>query len=107
MRDRDLAAEGAESEGIWEAAVADFAGEGDALPRSGLGALIQEHNLGAVDDVCLNAGDVDVSLDLVHPNHVVVRGSPNLQSKLSTHFQSQSRSLESIMNEENRWRGIN
>lgn len=77
-----LAAEGTESEGIWEAAVADFAGEGDALPRSGLGALIQEDNLGAVDDVCLNAGDVDVSLDLVHPNHVVVRGSPNLNEAM-------------------------
>lgn len=61
--------------------MADFAGEGDALPRSGLRPLIQEHNLGAVDHVCLNAGDVDVSLDFVHPHHVVVRGSPNLQSQ--------------------------
>lgn len=75
---KDLAAEGAESEGVGEAAVADLASEGDALAGARLRPFVQEHNLGAVDHIRLNAADVDVPLDFAHPHHIMVRGSPNL-----------------------------
>lgn len=67
-----LAAERAESEGVGEAAMADLASEGDAFPRSGLRPLVQEHNLGAVYHICLNAGYVDVSLDFANPHHIMI-----------------------------------
>ena len=74
----NLAAEGAEGEGIEEAAFADLASVGHSLPRPRLRAFVQEHDSGAVDDVGLNAGDVEKFLNLGNPNHVVVGGPPNL-----------------------------
>ena len=59
-----LAAEGAEAEGVEEAAVADLAGVGDALAGPGLGPLVEKHHAGAVDDVGLHAADVQHLLDL-------------------------------------------
>ena len=73
-----LASEGAEAEGVEEAALADVAGVGDALAGPGLRALVEEHDARAVDDVGLHAGDVQHLLDLRHADHVVVRGPPYL-----------------------------
>jgi predicted dehydrogenase len=73
-----LAAEGAEAEGVEEAALADLAGVGDALAGPRLRALVQEHHARAVDDVGLHAGDIQHLLNLRHPDHVVVGGPPYL-----------------------------
>nr|ACN27567.1 unknown [Zea mays] len=73
-----LAPEGAEAEGVEEAALADLAGVGDALAWPLLRALVQEHHARAVDDVRLHAGDVQHLLDLRHPDHVVVGRPPYL-----------------------------
>uniref|UniRef100_A0A0E0CU91 Uncharacterized protein n=1 Tax=Oryza meridionalis TaxID=40149 RepID=A0A0E0CU91_9ORYZ len=75
---RYLASEGAEAEGVEEAALADLAGVGDALAGPRLGALVEEHDARAVDDVRLHAGDVQHLLYLRHPDHVVVRRPPYL-----------------------------
>lgn len=80
----DLAAEGAEAEGVEEAAVADLAGVGDALSGSGLRALVEEDDAGAVDDVRLNAADVQDLLQLRNPDHVVVRRPPYLPRPRNT-----------------------
>jgi len=77
-RDADLASEGAEAEAVEEAALADLAGVGDALPGAGLRPLVEEHHARAVDDVRLHAGDVQHLLNLRHPDHVVVGGPPYL-----------------------------
>lgn len=73
-----LAAEGAEAEGVGEAAAADLAGVGDALPGPRLRAAVEEHDLGAVDHVRLHVRYVDQLPHLRHPDHVVVRRPPNL-----------------------------
>jgi hypothetical protein len=76
----DLAAEGAEAEVVEEAAAADLADVGDgALAGLVLGALVEEHHAGAVDDVRLHPADVHEPLDVRHPDHVVVRRPPDLQ----------------------------
>jgi hypothetical protein len=75
-----LAAEGAEAEGVEQAALADLAGVGDALAGPRLGALVEEHDARAVDDVRLHAGDVQHFLYLRHPDHVVVGGPPYLRT---------------------------
>uniref|UniRef100_A0A8R7UXX2 Uncharacterized protein n=1 Tax=Triticum urartu TaxID=4572 RepID=A0A8R7UXX2_TRIUA len=73
-----FASEGAEAEGVEEAALADLAGVGDPLARPRLRALVEEHHARAVDDVRLHAGDVQHPLYLRRPDHVVVRRPPNL-----------------------------
>lgn len=78
-----LASERTESERVGKAAVTDLAIVGDALPRPGLRPLIEKHNLGAVDDIGLNARDVDVPLDFIHPHHIMIRGSPNLKQAMT------------------------
>ena len=81
----DLAAEGAEAEGVEEAPLADLAGVGDSLAGPRLGTLVQEHHAGAVDDVRLHAGDVQHLLDLGNANHVVVGRSPYLHHRITGH----------------------
>lgn len=81
----DLAANGTESEGIEEAAVADAAGiGGGAFPGARLraAALIQKHDFRAVDNVGLDASDIQKLLNLPHSDHVVVRRSPYLRIKI-------------------------
>ncbi|CAL9156644.1 unnamed protein product, partial [Musa hybrid cultivar] len=73
----NLAAEGAEAEGVHEAPLADLADVGDALAGPLLGALVEEDDAGAVDNVGLNAGDVQHLLDLRDSDHVVV-GRPSI-----------------------------
>jgi hypothetical protein len=84
-----LATEGAEAEGVEEGACADLAvvGGGGGLAGGGsgaawLGALVEEEDLGAVDDVGLDAGDVEDVLHLRHPNHVVVGRTPYLDDSV-------------------------
>jgi len=62
----------AEAEGIKEAAITDLAGIGDPFSGPWLRPLIQEHNLGTVDNVSLNACDVQKFLYLRHPYHIMV-----------------------------------
>jgi len=62
----------AEAEGIKEAAVTDLAGIGDPFSRPWLGPFIQEHNLGTVDNVSLDACYVQKFLNLRHPYHIMV-----------------------------------
>lgn len=50
----NLATEGAESEGIKEAALADFTGVGDTFAGPWLWPFVKEHDLRAVDNVGLN-----------------------------------------------------
>ncbi|CAL9052966.1 unnamed protein product, partial [Musa banksii] len=73
----NLAAEGAEAEGVHEAPLADLADVGDALAGPLLGALVEEDDAGAVDNVGLHAGDVQHLLDLRDSDHVVV-GRPSI-----------------------------
>ncbi|RZR99419.1 hypothetical protein BHM03_00028982 [Ensete ventricosum] len=75
----DLAAEGAEAEGVEQAPVADLAAVGDALARPRLGAFVEEDDAGAVDDVRLHTGEVQHLLDLGNSDHVVVGRPPYLQ----------------------------
>lgn len=77
----DLAANGAECEGVEEAAIADAAGIGGSFSRARLraAALIQEYNFGAVDNVGLNPGDIQVFLDFPHSNYIMIWWSSYLQ----------------------------
>lgn len=73
-----LAAKRAESERIEEAAFADFTGVGDAFAGPRLRAFIQEYDSGAVNNVGLDAGNVEDFLNLRYPYDIVVRGPSNL-----------------------------
>lgn len=75
-----LTAERAEAEGIKETAATNLAGVGNSFARPRLRPLIEKDNLGAVDDIGLNGGDVNVFLNLVHPNHIMVRRPPYLNN---------------------------
>lgn len=68
----NLAAERAEAEGVKEAALAYFAGVGDAFSGPRLRTFVQEHNSGAVDNVGLDSTDVQHFLYLRNPNHIMV-----------------------------------
>lgn len=67
-----LATKRAESEGIKEAALTDFTGVGDSFARPRLRPLIQENNSSTVDNVGLDSTDVQMLLNLIHPNHIMV-----------------------------------
>lgn len=72
----NLAAEGAEAEGVEEGAGADLArvgGGGGLGAATRLGPLVEEEHARAVDHVSLHPGDVQNLLDLRHPHHIVVR----------------------------------
>lgn len=79
----DLAADGAESEGVEEAPVADVAGVGGAFPGARLraAALVEEHDFGAVDNVGLDLCYVEILLNLPNSDDIVVRRPPYLQIK--------------------------
>lgn len=84
----NLATEGAEAEGVEEGAGADLAyvrgggggGCAAAAPPAAarLRPLIKKQHPRAVDDVGLDAADVQYLLDLCDPYHVVVRRPPYL-----------------------------
>ena len=58
-----------------------MAGIGESSGGSGLGALIEEDDAGAVDDVGLHGGDIQDLLRLRNPYHVVVGGSADLRGR--------------------------
>lgn len=68
--------------------MADAAGVGGAFsrPRLGAAALVQKHNLGAVDNVGLHTSDIQILLNLTNPDYIVIRRSPYLQFKIKTLF---------------------
>ena len=74
-----LATERAEAEGIKEASATYLTSVCNTFSDSRLRSFIEEHDLCAVDDICLNERDVYVLLYLIHSHHVVVRRSPYLQ----------------------------
>lgn len=74
----ELAAHGAEPEGVLEASATDLTGVGHSLPKPQLRPLVEEHDPRTVDDVCLNFRDVDVFLNLAHSHHIVVGRPPYL-----------------------------
>lgn len=78
----ELATQRTEPEAIMEASATNLASVGDPLPRPGLRPRIEEHNLRAVDYVCLNPRYIDVLLNLIHPHHVVVRRSSYLNDAM-------------------------
>jgi hypothetical protein len=78
----NLATKGAESEGVKKATLADFAGVGDPFAGPRLRPFVQENDSGAVDNVGLDATDVQHFLNLRNPNHVMVGGSPYLNSTM-------------------------
>lgn len=61
--------------------MADLAGDGHSPSGPQLQPLLQEHDLGSVDDVRLNAVDVNMLLDVTRPHHVVIGRSPYLERK--------------------------
>lgn len=72
-------------EGVKEAPVTNAAGVGDAFAGPRLRTVVQKHNLGAIDDVCLNPGNVQILLNLANPYHIMVRRPPYLRK--SQHIQ--------------------
>lgn len=74
----DLAAEGAEAEGVDEAPLANLAGVGDALARPGLRPLVEEDDSGAIDDVGVDTAYIQHLLYLRNSYYIVVRRSPYL-----------------------------
>lgn len=84
--------------------MAYLAGEGDALTGTGLRPFVQEHNLGTVDHIRLNAAYVDVPLDFTNPHHIVIRRSPNLHpiypptipNQLNRHIDYKRRRMEEL-----------
>lgn len=67
-----LAAKGAESERVEEAALTYFAGVGYTLAGPRLWPFVQEHNLCTVDHIGLHCCDVQKLLNLINPNHIMV-----------------------------------
>lgn len=78
MIESNLATKRTESEGIKEASTTNLTSVGDPLSRPWLGPLVEEDNLGAIDDVGLYARYVYELLYLTNSHHVMVRGSPYL-----------------------------
>lgn len=67
-----LATKRAESEGIKETTLTNFASISDPFTGPWLRPLIQEHNLCTVDNVGLNCSYVQILLNLRNPNHIMV-----------------------------------
>jgi hypothetical protein len=74
-----LTTKGIEAEGVQQAALTRFAGIGNSFGRPGLRPFIQKHHAHAVDDVNMDAYDIQHLLNLRDSNHIVVRRTSNLQ----------------------------
>ncbi|MFS7994108.1 hypothetical protein Hanom_Chr12g01102021 [Helianthus anomalus] len=82
-----LATKGTKPKGVNKAPAANLTMVGDSFPGSWLRSFVQEHDLRTIDNVGLHTCNVQKSLNLIHPNHVMVRRSPNLinhNNKLNT-----------------------
>ncbi len=74
-----LTTKGTEAEGVQQAALTRLAGIGNSFGRPGLRPFIQKHHARAVDDVSLDACDIQHLLNLRDSDHIVVRRTSNLQ----------------------------
>ncbi len=74
-----LTTKGTEAEGVQQVALTRLAGIGNSFGRPGLRPFIQKHHARAVDDVSLDACDIQHLLNLRDSNHIVVRRTSNLQ----------------------------
>lgn len=68
----NLATERAKSEGVKEAALAYFAGVGDAFAGAWLRPFVQEDNSSAVNNVGLDSTNVQHFLNFRNPYHIMV-----------------------------------
>jgi hypothetical protein len=75
-----LTTKGTEAEGVQQAALTRLAGIGNSFGRPGLRPFIQKHHARAVDDVSLDACDIQHLLNLRDSNHIVVRRTSNLHN---------------------------
>jgi hypothetical protein len=74
-----LTTKGTEAEGVQHAALIRLEGIGNSFGRLRLWPFIQKHNTRAIDDVSLDACDIQHLLNLRDSNHIVVRRTSNLQ----------------------------
>ncbi len=74
-----LTTKGTEAEGVQQAALTRLACISNSFGRPGLRPFIQKHHARAVDDVSLDACDIQHLLNLRDSNHIVVRRTSNLQ----------------------------
>lgn len=77
-----LASERAEPEWIKQTPAANLTGVGNPFPGPRLRPFVEEHNLGTVDNVGLNTGNVYEFRHLGDPDHIVVRRPPNLNNMM-------------------------
>jgi hypothetical protein len=75
-----LTTKGTEAEGVQQAALTRLAGIGNSFGRPGLRPFIQKHHARAVDDVSLDACDIQHLLNLRDSDHIVVRRTSNLHN---------------------------
>jgi len=61
---------------------------GNTFARPRLWSFVQEHDLRAIDNVGLHTCNVQKPLNLIHPNHVMIRRSPNLINHNKTKSQN-------------------
>ena len=73
-----LTTKGTKAKRINKTPATNFAMIGNSFTRPRLWSFIQEHNLCAIDNVCLDTCNVQKPLNLINSNHVMVRGSSNL-----------------------------
>lgn len=94
-----LAAKRAEAEAIIDkATITDLAGISNSFTGSRLRPFIQKHNLCAVDHIRLNAKDIQILLNLIHPYHIMIRWSPYLQFNiLKSNFSKASLNYEIVL----------
>lgn len=78
----ELTTKGTKSKSIDKAPATNLAVIGDSFSGPRLRTFVQEHYLGTINNVRLNTRNVQISLNLIHPNHVMVRGSPNLNNTM-------------------------
>lgn len=77
-----LATKGTKTESIDETPTTNLTVIGDTFTRPRLRSFVQEHYLCAVDNVRLYTWNVQKSLNLVHPNHVMVGRSSYLNNTM-------------------------
>jgi hypothetical protein len=73
-----LTTKGTEVEGVQQAALTRLVGIGNSFGRPGLQPFIQKHHMRVINDVSLDACDIQHLLNLRDLNHIMVRWTSNL-----------------------------
>jgi hypothetical protein len=68
-----LTTKGTEVEGVQQAALTRLVGIGNSFGRPGLQPFIQKHHMRVINDVSLDACDIQHLLNLRDLNHIMVR----------------------------------